>query len=175
MPTILTYSSNTITFADVTEHHLTSPLDSKEDSFHRDYVLVIRERIFANLLFIAGFSIVGVLIRIAIEELFIYDNSPMFGIAYAEFIGCIIMGIAISRKKLLLSVYVKLANYHIFKLKTTIFQKYPLYFFISYYPLQIGISTGLCGSITTFSAWQLVATDAVVFSSGSTLFRNVSK
>lgn len=73
-------------------------------------------------------SIVGTLIRLGLTLLETYNGSPVFALAYPQFIGCLIMGIAVKKKDFLLKRFL---------------------------PLQIAMSTGLCGSITTFSSWQL--------------------
>ncbi|KAI9481119.1 MAG: CrcB-like protein-domain-containing protein [Benjaminiella poitrasii] len=77
---------------------------------------------------IIPFSIAGVLIRIALNRLETYPGAPVFSIVYAQWIGCFIMGIAATNKNFLFSWY---------------------------HPSHPAISTGLCGSITTFSSWQL--------------------
>ncbi|KAI7905610.1 CrcB-like protein-domain-containing protein [Cokeromyces recurvatus] len=77
---------------------------------------------------IIPFSIIGVLIRVELERLENFSGAPVFGLVYAQWIGCFIMGIAATNKNLLFSWY---------------------------HPSHPGISTGLCGSITTFSSWQL--------------------
>jgi fluoride ion exporter CrcB/FEX len=73
-------------------------------------------------------SILGALIRIGLNQLETYNGAPVYGLAYAQFIGCVIMGVAVKKKDFLIKTYL---------------------------PLQIALSTGLCGSITTFSSWQL--------------------
>ncbi|KAI9489391.1 CrcB-like protein-domain-containing protein [Zychaea mexicana] len=73
-------------------------------------------------------AILGTLIRIGLQRLQTYDGQPVFGLVYAQWIGCFVMGIAVQQKDLLMQWYL---------------------------PLQVGLSTGLCGSITTFSSWQL--------------------
>ncbi|GAN10555.1 chromosome condensation protein [Mucor ambiguus] len=77
---------------------------------------------------IIPFSIAGVLIRIALERLQDYTGAPVFGLVYAQWAGCLIIGLTNKNKSAL---------------------------FLWYHPLHPGITTGLCGSITTFSSWQL--------------------
>lgn len=48
-------------------------------------------------------SIAGCLIRVAITELQEYSGAPVFGIVYAQWMGCLIMGIAMKKKGLLMS------------------------------------------------------------------------
>ncbi|CAO3611837.1 unnamed protein product [Cunninghamella echinulata] len=74
------------------------------------------------------FAIAGVLIRIALQRLEAYHGAPVFPLVYAQWVGCFIMGIATTQKANIMVIY---------------------------HPLQLGLSTGLCGSITTFSSWQL--------------------
>ncbi|KAJ1954673.1 hypothetical protein EC988_002307 [Linderina pennispora] len=74
------------------------------------------------------FSMVGVLIRVHLNRLFTYDGAPAFALIWSQMVGCFIMGIASQLKGVL----------------------------VSHSPaLNLGITTGLCGSITTFSSWQL--------------------
>ncbi|KAI8095098.1 uncharacterized protein B0P05DRAFT_577070 [Gilbertella persicaria] len=77
---------------------------------------------------IVPFSIVGTLIRIGLNRLQDYSGAPVFSLVYAQWMGCFIMGIAIKNKNFLLQWY---------------------------QPSHAAITSGLCGSITTFSSWQL--------------------
>ncbi|GBB87562.1 hypothetical protein RclHR1_01400015 [Rhizophagus clarus] len=74
------------------------------------------------------FSIIGALIRIGLNTLHSYPGSPVFSLIYPQFVGCVIMGFCLARKGFIME---------------------------SYLPLYIGLTTGLCGSITTFSSWML--------------------
>ncbi|CAG8641662.1 9772_t:CDS:2 [Paraglomus occultum] len=82
-----------------------------------------------------AFSIAGVLIRVKLTELNSYPGVPVFPLLYAQFVGCLIMGICIQSKDML---------------------------FDTYYPLYVGIATGLCGSITSFSSFELATFRAVI-------------
>ncbi|KAK9708663.1 hypothetical protein K7432_009509 [Basidiobolus ranarum] len=73
-------------------------------------------------------SAIGVLIRIGLGLAFKYKGQPVFGLIYAQIVGCMFMGAAIARRS-------TISNYYI--------------------PLYTAITTGLCGSITTFSSWNL--------------------
>jgi fluoride exporter len=74
-----------------------------------------------------------VFIRIGISELSEYTAIPLFPTLFSLIVGCMLMGITLEHKQKL-----------------------------SLYPsLYTGISTGLCGSVTTFSAWMLEATDVM--------------
>ncbi|CAG8482123.1 8994_t:CDS:2 [Paraglomus brasilianum] len=80
-------------------------------------------------------SIAGVLIRVKLTELNSYPGVPVFPLLYAQFVGCLIMGICVQSKDMLFDMY---------------------------YPLYVGISTGLCGSITSFSSFELATFRAVI-------------
>jgi fluoride ion exporter CrcB/FEX len=47
---------------------------------------------------IIPFSIAGALIRIALQRLEVYTGAPVFGLVYAQWIGCFVMGIAVKNK-----------------------------------------------------------------------------
>ncbi|KAJ1885594.1 hypothetical protein LPJ66_010044, partial [Kickxella alabastrina] len=75
-----------------------------------------------------AFSIVGILIRVHLSRLFRYPGQPIYELIWTQIVGCFIMGIATRTKGMLMSLSPA---------------------------LNLGITTGLCGSITTFSSWQL--------------------
>ncbi|KAJ2599560.1 hypothetical protein H4R99_003664 [Coemansia sp. RSA 1722] len=79
----------------------------------------------ASLIF---FSMIGVLIRVHLNRLFTYTGQPIYGLIWSQMLGCFIMGIAMRTKGVLMGFSPA---------------------------LNVGITTGLCGSITTFSSWQL--------------------
>ncbi|PIA18603.1 hypothetical protein COEREDRAFT_27271, partial [Coemansia reversa NRRL 1564] len=82
--------------------------------------------VFASLIL---FSMMGVLVRVYLTRLFTYIGEPIYGLIWAQMVGCFIMGIATRTKGVLMR----------------------------YSPaLNLGVTTGLCGSITTFSSWQLL-------------------
>ncbi|KAF8484876.1 CrcB-like protein-domain-containing protein [Russula ochroleuca] len=72
-------------------------------------------------------SVFGVLARLGLQALGTYDGKSIFILAYPQAVGCLIMGIALP-------------------LKDT---------FSNYAPFYTAITTGFCGSLTTFSGWQL--------------------
>ncbi|KAJ2502871.1 hypothetical protein GGH96_000741 [Coemansia sp. RSA 1972] len=72
------------------------------------------------------FSMLGVLTRIYTTRLFSYPGAPTFALIWPQLIGCFIMG-AVARTR----------------------RTFPA-------SLHTGLTTGLCGSITTFSSWQLL-------------------
>jgi len=73
-------------------------------------------------------SVFGTLARLGIHALVTYEGQSIFALAWVQVVGCGIMGFALS-------------------LREPITQFYP--------PLYTGITTGFCGSLTTFSGWQL--------------------
>ncbi|KAJ2781806.1 hypothetical protein H4R18_002667 [Coemansia javaensis] len=74
-------------------------------------------------------SMAGVLIRVYLTRLFTYAGQPIYGLVWAQMAGCLIMGAAVQRRAALARWSPALA---------------------------LGVTTGLCGSITTFSSWQLL-------------------
>lgn len=50
---------------------------------------------------IIPFSIAGVLIRIALQRLQDYTGAPVFGLVYAQWVGCLIMGLTNKNKNAL--------------------------------------------------------------------------
>ncbi|KAI9303085.1 hypothetical protein BJ944DRAFT_256879 [Cunninghamella echinulata] len=102
-------------------------MHSTNDS-HPTSTCIIYEKKTAIGFILIPFAIAGVLIRIALQRLEAYDGAPVFPLVYAQWVGCFIMGIVTTQKTNIMIIY---------------------------HPLQLGLSTGLCGSITTFSSWQL--------------------
>ncbi|KAJ1903088.1 hypothetical protein LPJ81_003252, partial [Coemansia sp. IMI 209127] len=75
------------------------------------------------------FSMAGVLVRVHVTRLFTYDQQPVYALLWVQMIGCFIMGVSMRTKGVLLRFSPA---------------------------LNTGLTTGLCGSITTFSSWQLL-------------------
>ncbi|KAJ2391149.1 hypothetical protein GGI23_005478, partial [Coemansia sp. RSA 2559] len=75
------------------------------------------------------FSMAGVLVRVHVTRLFTYDQQPVYALLWAQMIGCFVMGVSMRTKGVLLRFSPA---------------------------LNTGLTTGLCGSITTFSSWQLL-------------------
>jgi len=73
-------------------------------------------------------SVFGVLARLGLDALATYDGRSIFPLAYAQALGCFIMGMALPLKD-------AISGY--------------------YSPLYTAVTTGFCGSLTTFSGWQL--------------------
>ncbi|KAJ2824606.1 hypothetical protein IWW50_003254 [Coemansia erecta] len=75
------------------------------------------------------FSMLGVLVRIYLTRLFTYHGTPIYALIWTQMLGCLVMGVATRTKGVLLRLSPA---------------------------LNLGVTTGLCGSITTFSSWQLL-------------------
>ncbi|RXK40912.1 hypothetical protein M231_01760 [Tremella mesenterica] len=73
-------------------------------------------------------SMLGCLIRLGLEALGNYDGKIVFQLLWAQGVGCGIMGFALGRKNEIIAIYP------------------PLYTFFT---------TGVAGSVTTFSSWML--------------------
>ncbi|KZT36852.1 hypothetical protein SISSUDRAFT_988521 [Sistotremastrum suecicum HHB10207 ss-3] len=73
-------------------------------------------------------SVLGTLTRLGILALCNYDGNDIFPLAWVQATGCFVMGFAVTLKD-------------------------PLGDF--YGPLYTAITTGFCGSVTTFSSWQI--------------------
>ncbi|KAJ7754250.1 CrcB-like protein-domain-containing protein [Mycena maculata] len=74
------------------------------------------------------FSVLGVLARLGLTALATYSGDSIFPLAYVQTTGCLIMGFCLALKE-------PLSRY------------YP--------PAYTALTTGFCGSLTTFSGWQL--------------------
>ncbi|KAF8204419.1 major facilitator superfamily domain-containing protein [Mycena galopus ATCC 62051] len=73
-------------------------------------------------------SVLGALARLGLSALATYNGQSIFPLAYSQATGCLIMGFCLA-------------------LKEPFGRWYP--------PAYIAITTGFCGSLTTFSGWQL--------------------
>ncbi|KAG1752724.1 CrcB-like protein-domain-containing protein [Suillus paluster] len=80
-------------------------------------------------------SIFGVLARLGLQALATYNGQSVFPLAYVQATGCFIMGIGLKMK-------VPFGNF--------------------YGPLYTAMTTGFCGSLTTFSGWQVDVFDSWV-------------
>lgn len=65
-------------------------------------VVEVNENKFVIAASIIPFSMAGTLIRIGLERLQDYPGMPVFGLVHAQWIGCLIMGIATKNRYLLL-------------------------------------------------------------------------
>ncbi|KAJ3329323.1 hypothetical protein HDU76_008138 [Blyttiomyces sp. JEL0837] len=104
-------------------------IDSFKPPVKMDSSLPIVEKFWPNVGLITFFSTLGVLIRVSLVALNTYPSEPVFPLIFPQIFGCFIMGIVNHRKQ-------ELSQY--------------------YHPLFIGIGTGLCGSITTFSSFMIL-------------------
>ncbi|TFK43473.1 CrcB-like protein-domain-containing protein [Crucibulum laeve] len=82
---------------------------------------------FPVLALLAPASIFGVLARLGLVALATYDGESIFPLAYVQALGCFIMGFGLRLKE---------------------------QFGQFYGPLYTALTTGFCGSLTTFSSWQ---------------------
>lgn len=73
-------------------------------------------------------SIFGVLARLGLQALTTYNGESIFPLAYVQATGCFIMGVGLRMKE-------PFGNF--------------------YGPLYTALTTGFCGSLTTFSGWQV--------------------
>ncbi|KAL4076047.1 CrcB-like protein-domain-containing protein [Scleroderma citrinum] len=80
-------------------------------------------------------SIFGVLARLGLEALVTYNGQSVFSLAYIQATGCFVMGVGLGLK----------APFGRF-----------------YGPLYTALTTGFCGSLTTFSGWQVDIFDSWV-------------
>ena len=87
---------------------------------------------------------IGVVSRIYLSKLVQWDGVPHFGSLWAQIAGCILMGLAVIQMKNMNRYY---------------WRRY----------LYIGITTGLCGSLTTFSTWNKEATVIALYLNTSSL------
>lgn len=75
-------------------------------------------------------SFLGLLIRLGLSAINTYPGSPVFPLIYAQMLGCAIMGMLSARRG---QIEQRMSS--------------PL--------VYTALTTGLCGSITTFSGWML--------------------
>ncbi|TGZ80606.1 hypothetical protein EX30DRAFT_55385 [Ascodesmis nigricans] len=96
------------------------------------------------------FSIWGTLGRLGLSALTHYNGAPLGGVIWANFAGCLIMGVLLQDKKLFAFLQavdgeeVEIENEKdvIAEAKKTL-------------PLYVGLTTGFCGSLTSFSSFLL--------------------
>jgi len=74
------------------------------------------------------FSVLGVLARLGLTALTTYSGESIFPLAYSQATGCLIMGFCLALKEPISTYYA---------------------------PAYTALTTGFCGSLTTFSGWQL--------------------
>ncbi|KAJ3066255.1 hypothetical protein HDU98_010446 [Podochytrium sp. JEL0797] len=96
------------------------------------------ENLLVSTFAILFFSGVGVLVRVALDALNTYYDAPVFGVIWAQIVGCFLYGLFASNKSQLQHLSLS---------------------------LYTGLSTGLCGTITTWSSFSLDYFKALVGSS----------
>ncbi|CAO3590535.1 unnamed protein product [Absidia cylindrospora] len=123
-------------------------LRRNSDLLRHPPTITVYEKKFAITFIIIPFAIAGALIRVALQRLETFPGAPVFSLVYAQWVGCFIMGIVTLHKNNI---------------------------FFLYHPFQVALSTGLCGSITTFSSWQLGIFDefANIYAADHTRGKNV--
>lgn len=90
---------------------------------------------------IAGGAIAGVLARKGLTALTTYDGAYLGGVVWANFAACFVMGLAVESNALWLTM---LEKPHPYAAKGSI-------------PLYVGITTGFCGTCSSFSSFILEA------------------
>ncbi|KAF8944427.1 hypothetical protein BGZ47_004231, partial [Haplosporangium gracile] len=83
----------------------------------------------------------GLLIRLGLVSIEAFAGQQVFALAWPQFIGCILMGLFVSTRKWIDGGFV---------LPDSPSKGHWVGAFI-----YVGLSSGLCGSITTFSSWNL--------------------
>lgn len=83
-------------------------------------------------------SILGVLIRLGLKYITTFPGQQVFPLIWAQFVGCVLMGLFVSTRSRIEEGTGKDIRRQ---------QIGPL--------VYVGLTSGLCGSITTFSSWSL--------------------
>jgi fluoride ion exporter CrcB/FEX len=83
-------------------------------------------RTLATLSLIAFFTFWGVLGRLGLTAIGTYSGQSVFPVIWAQTVGCLVMGLCLGAKPEIEAVFP---------------------------PLYVGLTTGFCGSMTTFSTW----------------------
>ncbi|ORZ07521.1 CrcB-like protein-domain-containing protein [Lobosporangium transversale] len=90
---------------------------------------------------IIPFSILGLLIRLGLVSIETFPGQQVFALAWPQFIGCMFMGLFVSTREWI--------NQGLATKRITHKARWIGPF------IYVGLSSGLCGSITTFSSWSL--------------------
>lgn len=101
--------------------------DARLENLNKN-IINIEENEIISFLILIPFSISGALIRIKLRDVFNFVDSEIYSLIYAQLIGCFIMGFCLRYRQIIVNLYS---------------------------PLYIGLTSGLCGSITTFSSWNI--------------------
>ncbi|KAJ6536632.1 CrcB-like protein-domain-containing protein [Mycena sp. CBHHK59/15] len=99
----------------------------------KEPVVVVHPKVYAPLspyvlTLLMPFSVFGLLARLGLRALATYSGQSIFSLAYVQAVGCLLMGFCLA-------------------LKEPFGRYYP--------PAYTALVTGFCGSLTTFSSWQL--------------------
>ncbi|KAF9899875.1 hypothetical protein EC991_008219, partial [Linnemannia zychae] len=90
---------------------------------------------------IIPFSILGLLIRLGLVSIETFAGQQVFALAWPQFVGCVFMGLFVSIRTWIDGGFV---------LSESTSTGHWIGTFV-----YVGLSSGLCGSITTFSSWNL--------------------
>ncbi|KAG0364623.1 CrcB-like protein-domain-containing protein [Gamsiella multidivaricata] len=90
---------------------------------------------------IVPFSILGLLIRLGLVSIETFSGQQVFALAWPQFIGCVLMGLFVTTRAWIEEGFVKDRSRR---------KGHWIGAFI-----YVALSSGLCGSITTFSSWSL--------------------
>ncbi|KAF8897595.1 CrcB-like protein-domain-containing protein [Infundibulicybe gibba] len=89
---------------------------------------------------LAPASILGTLARLGLQALGTYEGQGIFPLAYPQSVGCFVMGVCLGLKE-------PFSRFH--------------------GPFYTALTTGFCGSLTTFSDWQLDVFNSWINSTGA--------
>ncbi|KAI8353145.1 CrcB-like protein-domain-containing protein [Mortierella sp. GBAus27b] len=90
---------------------------------------------------IIPFSILGLLIRLGLAWIETFSGQQIFALAWPQFIGCVLMGLFVSTRSWI--------EFGLFANGSSTKRHWIGPF------VYVALSSGLCGSITTFSSWSL--------------------
>ncbi|KAI9237507.1 MAG: CrcB-like protein-domain-containing protein [Podila humilis] len=82
-------------------------------------------------------SILGVLIRLGLKYIATFPGQQVFSLIWAQFVGCLLMGLFVSTRAWIEGSGKDIRRQQIGPI------------------IYVGLTSGLCGSITTFSSWSL--------------------
>lgn len=108
---------------------------------------------------ISGGAVWGVLARRALEALTDYDGAYLGGVVWANFTACFVMGMAINSEKVWEKLMDDTCSDVMFADKAAI-------------PLYVGITTGFCGTCSSFSSFILEAFNKAANTVPSTSYPN---